>query len=55
MASETYKADELEKARAESARARARYEAATTKKAKREAAENLEFWTNMTAFMTNVK
>lgn len=35
--------------------ARAAFESARTLKSRREAAEDLEFWTNRTAFLTNAK
>ena len=51
----TYRQTELANARAKSAEARAAYAAATTKRAKRDAAEAIEFWGNKAAFLANVK
>ena len=34
--------------------ARARYNAAKTQKARRNAAEDIEFWSNKTAFFSNI-
>lgn len=44
---------QLAEARNESAKARAAYNAATTKKAKAAAASDMEFWSNKAAFLWN--
>lgn len=51
----TCRAEQLEAATKEADAARFAYETARTKKAKREAAEDLEFWTNKTAFLTHAR
>lgn len=52
---EAYRNEQLTAARNEVTNARSAYETAKTKKARRDAAEALEFWTNKTAFLSNVK
>jgi hypothetical protein len=52
---ETYRNEELAKARTEEKAARDRYQTAKTTKARRQAAEELEFWSNKTAFLANVR
>lgn len=49
---ETYRTQALAEATREAAAARARWEAAKPGKAKRTAAEELEFWTNKKAFLS---
>lgn len=51
----TYRQQQLSNAQEQVKIARATLETATTKKAKREAAEVLEFWTNKTAFLSNLR
>lgn len=48
---EQYRTDQLAVAQVESAKARAAYEAARTRTARLAAAEDLEFWSNKTAFL----
>jgi hypothetical protein len=48
-----YRATTLENARRESALARQRYESAKSRKAKRDADEDLEFWSNKVAFLVH--
>lgn len=48
-----YRMANLAVAEKETIAARERYSTATTKKARREAAEDLEFWSNKTAFLSN--
>lgn len=52
---ETYRTQELEHARKEADAARAHYEIAKTAGEKRARAEDLEFWTNKTAFLSHAK
>jgi hypothetical protein len=52
---DAYRQEQLETARRESAAARDRYNTAKTKGAKRDAAEDLEFWSNKVAFLTHAK
>lgn len=50
----TYRETQLKIAEAELTAARARYNAAKTQKARRNAAEDIEFWSNKTAFFSNI-
>lgn len=51
MATETYRTEKLAEAEASYQVARAAWEGATTKKARREVAETLEFWGNKVAYL----
>lgn len=50
-----YRTAQLAKAEKESREARQRYETAITKKARRAAAEDLEFWSNKSAFLFHAR
>lgn len=51
---QTYRQTELENANKELAAARIRMSTAKTNKARREAAEDIEFWSSKTAFFSNI-
>jgi hypothetical protein len=51
----SYRQTELARARTEQAAARCRYDMAVTRKAKREAASDIEFWGNKAAFLSNIR
>jgi hypothetical protein len=55
MATELYRQTELAKAREEMAKATARVATAKTQKARREAREDVEFWSNKVAYLACVK
>jgi hypothetical protein len=50
-----YRTEQLTEATAKVAEARHAYEIARTAKARREAAEDLEFWSNRTAFLSHAR